>query len=338
MTRLISGWLLLALAASAAEPACAQDTLDKMIAAAKAESSLMVYHTSPLPIIGSTFRAFEKKYGIKVQNYHATGNPLTVRFSSEAAAGRMIADVFYASDTTTYSSFPDLFQKLTAENFPGYEHVPDVARLDNDLAVSPSQTSFAMFYNTRRLAKSDIPAKWLDLVDPKWKGVVMLVDPRSSATYRQAFSTLRKAHPQLLSKIRELAPRIVESGTPAVQQLAAGTASFAFMGYPSHATPLMAKKAPVQWATIEGPELTRGVWVGAAKGPHPNAARLFLHFFSSDEGLSLYCKASDGSKTAMDRTGKRTGCEPLADDVVFLPDTPLSREDGALVMKELGLN
>ena len=108
----------------------------------------MVYHTSPMPIIGSTFRAFEKKYGIKVQNYHATGNPLTVRFSSEAAAGRMIADVFYASDTTTYSSFPDLFQKLTAENFPGYARLPEVARLDTDLAVSPSQTSFAMFYNT----------------------------------------------------------------------------------------------------------------------------------------------------------------------------------------------
>ena len=338
MMQLILRGLLIAVAASAGQPAYAQDTLDKMIAAAKAEGSLMVYHTSPLPIIGSTFRAFEKKYGIKVQNYHATGNPLTVRFSSEAAAGRMIADVFYASDTTTYSSFPDLFQKLTADNFPGYARVPDVARLDNDLAVSPSQTSFAMFYNTRRLAKSDIPTKWLDLVEPKWKGVAMLVDPRSSATYRQAFSTLRKAHPQLLTRIRELAPRIVESGTPAVQQLAAGTASFAFMGYPSHATPLMAKKAPVQWATIEGPELTRGVWVGAAKGPHPNAARLFLHFFSSDEGLSLYCKASDGSKTALDRAGKRTGCEPLADDVVFLPDTPLSREDSALVMKELGLN
>ena len=78
--------------------------------------------------------------------------------------------------------------------------------------------------------------------------------------------------------------------------------------------------------------------MGAAKGPHPNAARLFLHFFVSDEGQRLYCKASEGSKTALDRSGMRTGCEPLADDVVFLPDTPLSREDGAAVMKELGLN
>jgi iron(III) transport system substrate-binding protein len=311
--------------------------LEKLIAAAKGEGSFMIYHTSPMPIIGSTFRSFEKKYGIKVRNYHATGNPLTVRFSSEAAGGRIVADIFYASDTTTFTKFSELFQALNADNLPGYGRLPEVVRLRNDRAVSPSQTSFSMFYNTRRLSKADAPRRWLDLADPKRKGQAILVDPRSSSTYRAAFHALRKVHPELLSRIKALSPRLVESGTPAVQQLAAGTGGYAFMGYPSHATPLMAKKAPVQWATIEGPELTRGVWLGAAKGPHPNAARLFVHFFMSDEGLRLYCKASDGSKTALDRAGTRTGCEPLASDVMFLPDTPLSRDDSLSVLKALGL-
>jgi iron(III) transport system substrate-binding protein len=260
-----------------------------------------------------------------------------VRFSSEAAAGRPVADVFYASDTTTFSEFPNLFQKLTPENFPDYGRLPEVARLESGLAVSPSQTSFSMFHNTRRLSRDEAPRKWLDLVDPKWKGSAMLVDPRSSATYRAAFNALRQVHPQLLSRVKAIEPRLVESGTPAVQQLAAGTARFAFMGYPSHATPIMARGAPVQWATIEGPELTRGVWVGAARGPHPNAGRLFVNFFASDEGLRLYCKASEGSKSAMDRPGTRTGCEPLAPDVLFLSDAPLSKEDGATVLRELGL-
>jgi iron(III) transport system substrate-binding protein len=311
--------------------------LQQLAKAAQAEGSVMIYHTSPPPIIGSTFRAFEQKHGIKVFNYHATGNPLTVRFSSEAAAGKPVADVFYASDTTTFSEFPNLFQKLTPENFPNYPHLPDVARLDSGLAVSPSQTSFSMFYNTKRISRDEAPRRWLDLVDPKWKGSAMLVDPRSSATYRAAFNAIRQIHPHLLSAIRAIEPRLVESGTPAVQQLAAGTARFAFMGYPSHAAPIMSKGAPVQWATIEGPELTRGVWVGAARGPHPNAARLFVNFFASEEALRLYCKASDGSKSAIDRLGTRTGCEPLAQDVLFLSDAPLSREDSATVLRELGL-
>ena len=197
----------------------------------------------------------------------------------------MIADVFSCERYHHLFELSRSLPEADGREFSWLRATPDVARLDTDLAVSPSQTSFAMFYNTRRLAKSDIPRRWLELADPKWKGMAMLVDPRSSATYRAAYNVLRKVHPQLLTRIRELGPRLVESGTPAVQQLAAGTASFAFMGYPSHATPLMVKKAPVQWATIEGPELTRGVWVGAAKGPHPNAARLFIHFFTSDDGL-----------------------------------------------------
>jgi iron(III) transport system substrate-binding protein len=194
-----------------------------------------------------------------------------------------------------------------------------------------------MFYNTRKLTRQQAPHTWLALADPKWKGAAMLIDPRSSATYRSAFNALRTVHPQLLAMIKALGPRLVESGTPAAQQLAAGTGEFAFMGYPSHATPLIAKGAPLAWQTIEGPELTRGVWLGAAKGPHPNAARLFVNFFASDEALRLYCKASEGSKTALDRKGTRTGCEPLAEDVMFLSDAPLSRAASEAVIRALGL-
>jgi iron(III) transport system substrate-binding protein len=308
-----------------------------LIAAAKAEGSVMVYHTSPPPTIGPVFKAFEETYGIKVYSYHATGNPLTVRFSSEAASGNAAADVFYASDTTTYAQFPNLFQRLSAKNLPSFERIPEIARLDSGLAVSPSQASFTTFYNTRRLTRDEAPRRWLNLADPKWKGAAMLIDPRSTATYRAAFDAIRKIYPQFLSMVRSLGPRLVESGTPAVQQLAAGTAKFAFIGYPSHAIPVMQKGAPVAWATIEDPELTRGVWVGAARGPHPNAARLFIDFFASDDALRLYCKASEGSKTALDRTGTRTGCEPLSTNVMFLSDAPLSREDSDTVLRELGL-
>ena len=311
--------------------------LQELIKAAKAEGSLMVYHTSPFPIIGPTFRGFEKKYGIKVQNFHATGNALTVRFSSEAAANRPLADAFYASEATAFERNQSLFQKLTPENFPHYARIPEIARMSNGVAMAPTQTSFSLIYNTKRVAKGTEPRTWNDIADPKWKGTAMLVDPRSSATYRVAFNTLRKMRPDLLPRIRSLDPRLVETGTPAAQQIAAGTAAFAFPAYATHATPLMAKGAPIQWATIEDPELTRNGWVGAVHGSrNPNAARLFVHFFMSDEGVALYCKASPGSKSAVDPTGKRTGCEPLASDVVFLPDS-LSAKDNAEVIQQLGL-
>ena len=320
-----------------AAPANDDAMLQALIKAAKSEGSLMIYHTSPFPIIGPTFRGFEKKYGIKIQNFHATGNALTVRFSSEAAANRPLADVFYASEATAFERYQSLFQRLTPDNFPYLARIPQAARMSNGVALAPTQTSFSLIYNTKRVAKGTEPRTWNDIADPKWKGTAMLVDPRSSATYRVAFNAIRKMRPGLLPKIKSLDPRLVETGTPAAQQIAAGTAAFAFPAYPTHATPLMAKGAPIQWATIEDPELTRNGWVGAVNGSrNPNAARLFVNFFMSDEGVALYCKASAGSKSAIDPTGKRTGCEPLASDVVFLPDS-LSAQDSAEVVKQLGL-
>jgi iron(III) transport system substrate-binding protein len=311
--------------------------LDKLVAAAKAEGRVMVYHTSDVATMSPTLRAFEQKYAIKVDNYFATGAPLTTRFSSEAAAGRMMADVFYASDTTAFVEFGPLFQKLTAENFPTYGRLPDVAKLKTELAVSHAQLSFAMMVNTNRVRPPEAPRTWADMVDPKWKGRSLLVDPRSSATFRAVFHMIRQHIPDILPRIVANEPRLVESPTPAAQQLAAGTGSIAYLNYPSHAVPLMEKGAPIKWATVEGPEITRSAWVGATRGPHPNAAILFVTFLLSDEGLSHYCKRADGAKSVMDPEGKRTGCNPLAANTLFLPDAPISKADGEDIVRQLKL-
>lgn len=336
-SKIVLGALALSLCATAGSPVSAQATLEALVAAAKKEGQVMIYHTSAVATIGPSFKAFQEKYGIRVDNFHATGSPLTVRFSNEGASGKMVADVFYASDTTVFVNYADLFQKIDASNFPGFDKLPEQSKLDNQLALSQAQFSFAFMYNTDKVKGADIPRTWNDLVSPKWKGQTLLVDPRSSATYRAAFNLVRKHVPGILTKIAANDPRLVESATPAAQQLAAGAGSLAYINYASHAVPMMEKGAPIKWATIEGPEITRSAWMGATKGPHPNAARLLLHFMLSDEGLAIYCKRADGAKAITDPTGQRTGCNPLDKDAIFLPDEPLAKEDGDAVVKELKL-
>jgi ABC-type Fe3+ transport system substrate-binding protein len=73
------------------------------------------------------------------------------------------------------------------------------------------------------------------------------------------------------------------------------------------------------------------------RGPNPHAARLLVHFLTSIEGLTAYCSTGDGSMAALDPTGKATGCEPLAADAQFLPDTPMSDADSAETLRQLGL-
>jgi ABC-type Fe3+ transport system substrate-binding protein len=199
------------------------------------------------------------------------------------------------------------------------------------------QLPYTLFHNTQKLSDADRPHTWADLANAKWKGQTLLIEPRSSLSFRAPYNVIRKTHAGILERIAANAPRIVHSGTAAVQQLAAGTGTIAFVGYPVHAEPLMKKGAPVRWAVIEGPAIARRTWIGAVRGPHPNAARLLVHYLTSIEGLKTYCTSGDGSMAARDPTGRETGCEPIADDVTFLPDTPMSAEESAATLHQLRL-
>jgi iron(III) transport system substrate-binding protein len=311
--------------------------LDALVAAAKAEGSVMIYHTSAVRTFRPVFSAFAKKYGITVRNFYATGTPLSVRFASEVASGIMQADVFYSSDTSIFRDYAKSFQKLSVETLPDFDRLPEALRLPSELAVSSVQLSYTMFYNTKRVSDAERPRTWQDLADPKWKGRTLIIEPRSSVSFRAPYNVIRTVYPGILSKLADNEPRISESGTSSVQQLAAGTGAVAYAGYPVHAEPLIAKGAPVRWATIEGPTIARRTWVGAVQGPHPNAARLLVHFLTSIEGLTAYCSTGDGSMAALDPSGAKTGCEPLSADARFLSEEPMSDADSAETLRQLRL-
>src|SRR5690242_11058099 len=93
LARQLSAAVLVCVAASQGARA-ESASLDALIAAAKAEGSVMIYHTSAVATFKPVFTAFAQKYGIPVRNFYATGAPLSVRFASEIAAGTIQADVF----------------------------------------------------------------------------------------------------------------------------------------------------------------------------------------------------------------------------------------------------
>lgn len=316
----------------------AAESLDALVAAAKSEGSVMIYHTSAVRTFKPVFTAFAKKYGITVGNFYATGTPLSVRFASELASGTIQADVFYSSDTSVFRDYAKSFQVLEADSLPNFGALPEALRLPSGLAVSSVQLSYTMFYNTKRVSEADRPRTWRDLADLKWKSRALMIDPRSSVSFRAPYNVIRTIYPGILTKLAANEPRISASGTSTVQQLAAGTGYIGYAGYPVHAEPLMAKGAPVKWATIEGPTIARRTWIGAVRGSHPNAARLLVHFLTSVEGLRAYCSTGDGSMSMLDPDGAKTGCEPLASDAQFLPDAPMSDADGAETLRQLGLH
>src|SRR6478609_3808118 len=92
---------VLALVATAMPLASARAQDAALIEAAKKEGKLSYYTTRQIDAMNTFSRAFEAKYGIKVEASRHTNEDLIVKIINENKAGRPSADVFDGSSGIT---------------------------------------------------------------------------------------------------------------------------------------------------------------------------------------------------------------------------------------------
>src|SRR5258708_2473520 len=99
-------------------PALAQQEFGspELIAAAKAEGTLVYYTANFAEVEQQVIKAFNKRFPeIKVEMVRAPGGQLITRVKTEAAAGKLIADVVDHSDRALMAELVDLFQETLVE-------------------------------------------------------------------------------------------------------------------------------------------------------------------------------------------------------------------------------
>ncbi|MGL4812610.1 MAG: extracellular solute-binding protein, partial [Beijerinckiaceae bacterium] len=97
----------------------------------------------------------------------------------EAETGKTQADIFWSSSPNTLGAFKSLYEPYKS---------PNAASIPADLS-EPSQLWTAAnihvvvaMLNTSQLAGNAKPRTWTDLLDPKWKGKIIIADPANSST------------------------------------------------------------------------------------------------------------------------------------------------------------
>ncbi|MFC4117783.1 ABC transporter substrate-binding protein [Nonomuraea zeae] len=282
-------------------PAGASPALRTLIEAAQKEGELVWYSVPAENIAKAVSDDFAKKYGVKVKFIRLTSSDLAQRFAAEAESGKPAADLFVGS----YTPFvPQALEKgwtvkLAEANIPDFPggFPKEYLLPDAGTAVIQIQPT-GIAVNTQQ--GGDAIKDWQDLLDPKWKGKIILVDPRTSAAYTPFWNLIVKEHgEECLTKLKEQQPVVASGAAPATQQLAAGEAAIVMPGVQSIADDLTRKGAPVgfvQPPASTGPEIVPGL---AAKAAHPNAARLFVHYLMSAEG-NKKLNAVPGSGSPLD--------------------------------------
>jgi iron(III) transport system substrate-binding protein len=275
-----------------ATPAAAQ-SWDDVIAAAKREGTVVEYTAYVgAPSSRAIAAAFEKKYGIKIDFVEGRGE-LRERIRIEQAAGRFLGDVLHHAQITTISI------DRTDHSLQPHGGLPSIGRLRkgftaNELMTPIFTINYGILINPNLVKPEDAPKRWADLADPKWKGKILADDPRAAGGGRvwfvATYDNLGQAfHEKMAGQDIKFAREYRESE----RRIARGEFPIYFPYILSDNASLAG--LPVKYIVPEEGATYGAYAVSMLKGaPHPNAARLLMEFYLSDEVQTIYAREAHG--------------------------------------------
>jgi iron(III) transport system substrate-binding protein len=290
-------------------------------ASSDTEGALTLYSSQPAGQTQIVVKAFEKTYSqIKVNVLQLTSGPLFSRFAGEVESGVHQADVFVTGSSAIYQKSPEFFRRLTKEEIPAIADLPKVVAPENEHYLIVGAGPFKSAYNTGLVTKRDIDEhlkSWKDLADPYWRNKIVTSDPRATTLYMSWFRTMRQTYgDEWLRAIAANKPAIVDGGSTAVQQVAAGAYHLAFPVALAHIMPIQKKGAPIDGFVPEGPVIAIVSSLAIAKdAPHPKAALLFAKWLMTFQTQSLLCPT-----TVPVLPGEAEGCSQLSPNHVGTVD------------------
>ena len=284
----------------------------EIVAAAKREGSVVVVGPQGNETREALTVGFQKKYPeIRVEHSSAAGAQLPPKLLAEQKAERYSVDVLVQGTTTVINGLMPVKAVISIQPYLVGPNSRDPApwfKKNFSFADEAGQYNLVMsvyilpsfVYNPKLVAANEINA-WKDLLAPKWKGKLVMRDPRLAGGGR-AIATLWYANPKLG---KEFIQKIFTA-----QELALGRDDrqlLDFVGqgkYPIAIGPseVLAKEwigkgLPVRQMNPEA--LQEGALTTAGNGalsipknpPHPNALKVYLDYLLSKEGQTEWSKA-----------------------------------------------
>lgn len=263
------------------------DREQRLAAGASREGTLTFYtslHEQNLPAI---LAAFEKKYGVKVKPWRSGADKVLQRMVTEAGAGRYDVDAVHVGSGELEALHREgLLQKVDT---PHHRNLLPAAMPAGHRDWAPTYlTVFVQAYNTNAVKEQELPKRWQDLADPRWKGRLG-IEERDDDWFGRLAEEMGE------QKCVDLFRRIVAANGVSVRKghsllgnlVVSGEVPLALASHYNVTESARKKGAPVGWIALE-PVVARANGIAVArKAPHPYAALLFYDWLISDEGQRL---------------------------------------------------
>lgn len=286
---------------------------DQVVAAAKREGEVVVLGPPGTAVRKALTEGFQKSFpGVKVEYTGATGSRMAPRLLAERRARHYLADITIGNPGTILSSlFPvgalDPIKPLLilpevvnrGNWWLGRFEFADRAGRYNMVFTTDVRTHIAI--NPQLVKKNEFRTYW-DLLDPKWRGKIVMSDPmirgpgQGTATFWYINPDLGKEFVRRLFTEQKVA--FSRSGRQILEWIARGRYLIAAGPSSLRATEFKAKGLPIELVHSDQFKEKSSLNVGFGsvalinRPAHPNAAKLYVNWLLSKEGQSDYSKAT----------------------------------------------
>ena len=284
-------------AAMLSVPAVAQAQFGppELIEAAKKEGAMVLYTANIAEVEQGIINAFNKRFPfVKVELLRAPGGQLITRVRTEAAAGKMRADVLDHSDRALLAGMEDMFQDYAPPNAADYLPAAQASP-----KLWPRITLvWSIAYNSA-LVKNP-PKSWMDLTKPEYanKQIGQVFASSGGTTWTRSMFERQVLGEDYWKKQAATQPALYPSNAPLSDALVRGEVVIAPLLY-NTIYPKKKDGAPIEiFFPPEGAPVTPFAAGVPKTAAHPNAARLFLNWCLSEEGQAFMIK-EQGNLTSL---------------------------------------
>jgi len=286
----------------AAQPSPSWQTQwERTVKAAEQEGEIAYYTLGDFNFLSE----FEKKFSrIKVKAVQGKGNELLARIMAERRGGRFLADVARIGNTSPYA----LYQAKALQPIAPAFILPEVKDeskwwsgkhqyVDSEgkyIFVPVGSVSVNMVaYNTELVSPAELTSFW-DLLHDKWRGKLVVMDPRFGGYGRSGARTVyfnAQLGGEFLRRLfSEQVVMLSRDYRQAIDWLAQRRFPLMIFGNGDDVLQAKAQGLPVNvfdsagWK--EGGALEPGAFTLAwlERSPHPNASKVFINWLLSREG------------------------------------------------------
>ena len=270
----------------------AQDA--KLVNEGRKEGKVVVYGSMESDIFDGMQKSFEKKTGISIDYWRASGASVLERVISERKAGKPLYDVVINNAGPMeimlaegiFANYISPVSKNYAKEF-----------IHPQLGPSYRMSVVGILYNKSVLTPETAPKSLDDLLKPEFKGKLAFPDPSRGAVAAMWPASLYKLmgkerSDNYLRRLGATKPVIVEGVLNAAERVTTGETPIG-ISYLKYVVVFGQKGAPMDYVRMDEMLAHRHAVQLSNRAHHPNAGKALIDFFLGDESIKIMAKAGE---------------------------------------------